>query len=42
LASPGGVQSKSVSFLIHPELRRIYLAKHALDFIRLALLTERP
>ena len=29
LASPDGVQSKSVSTLIHRELRRIYLAKHA-------------
>ncbi len=41
LASPDATQTKTVSSLIHPELRRIYLAKHALDFIRLALLTER-
>jgi nicotinamide-nucleotide amidase len=41
LASPDVVQSKSVSTAIHPELRRIYLAKHALNFLRLALLAER-
>ena len=38
LASADGVRSQSVPFLIHPELLRIYIAKQALNFVRLALL----
>ena len=41
LASPDTIQTKTISTVIHPELRRIYLAKQALNFIRLTLLTER-
>ncbi|MEN6449283.1 MAG: CinA family nicotinamide mononucleotide deamidase-related protein [Thermoguttaceae bacterium] len=38
LASPAGVQTQTLSFRFHPELRHVYLAKQALDFLRLALL----
>ncbi len=38
IASADGVRVKSVPFFIHPELSRVYLAKHALNFLRLALL----
>ena len=39
LASSDGVQRKDIPFGLHPALSRIYHAKHALNFIRLALLT---
>jgi nicotinamide-nucleotide amidase len=38
LASPEGVRLQSVPLLIHPELLRIYIAKQALNVVRLALL----
>ena len=38
LASPEGVRSQSVPFLIHPKLLRTYIAKQALNLVRLALL----
>jgi len=37
LASSDGVQQKTIPCGIHPVLMRIYLAKHALNFIRLLL-----
>jgi hypothetical protein len=37
LASTEGVQQKTIPCGIHPALTRIYLAKHALNFVRLAL-----
>jgi hypothetical protein len=39
LASPSGVEQKEVPFYYHPELRRIFVAKHALNFLRLAILS---
>ncbi len=38
LASAEGVQAKSIPLGIHPALRRLYLAKQALNFVRLILL----
>jgi nicotinamide-nucleotide amidase len=38
LSSSSGVTQKEVPFSYHPELRRIFVAKHALNFLRLALL----
>ena len=38
LASANGVQGKSIPMGIHPALRRLYLAKQALNFVRLNLL----
>ncbi len=37
LASADGVQQKNIPCGIHPALRQIYLAKHAMNFVRLAL-----
>jgi len=37
LASAEGVQRKTVPARSHPSLQRLYLAKHALNFVRLAL-----
>ena len=38
LASADGVREKSMPLGIHPALRRLYLAKQALNFVRLTLL----
>jgi hypothetical protein len=38
LASADGVQGKSIPLGIHPALRHLYLAKQALNFVRLSLL----
>ena len=38
LASAAGVQQKSIPFGWHPALPRIFCAKHALNFVRLAML----
>ncbi len=38
LASPEGIRSQSVPLLIHPELLRIYIAKQALNLVRLTIL----
>jgi nicotinamide-nucleotide amidase len=38
LASAAGVERKEVPFAYHPDLRRIFFAKHALNFLRLAML----
>ena len=38
LASADGVRQKAVPGGIHPELLHIYIAKHAFNFVRLALL----
>lgn len=37
LASAGEVQMKQLPFALHPDLRRVYLAKHALNMVRLAV-----
>ncbi len=37
LASADGVAGRSVPYVFHPELRQIYLAKRALNYVRLAL-----
>jgi len=37
LGSADGVRRKEIPVGIHPALLRIYLAKHALNFVRLAL-----
>jgi hypothetical protein len=38
LASADGVRAKRLPLGIHPALRRLYLAKQALNFVRLTLL----
>ena len=38
LASPEGIRSQSVPLLIHPDLLRIYIAKQALNLVRLTIL----
>ena len=38
LASADGVQQKGIPFVGHPATLRIYAAKHALNFVRLAML----
>jgi nicotinamide-nucleotide amidase len=37
LASAAGTESKSVPFLIHPDLQRIYIVKQVLNFCRLTI-----
>jgi len=41
LASADGVQQKGIPFVGHPATLRIYAAKHALNFLRLAMLPGR-
>jgi nicotinamide-nucleotide amidase len=41
LASTDGVRQKGIPFAGHPATLRIYCSKHALNFVRLALLTGR-